>query len=150
MNQTIIELPSTFIEKDAVNYLVSNYQNGKHQLLSTAIEKSETKSGWYTRDQFEEMVREMEHQNASGVRVYFGAYDSNHPQYANQLTLIFVPTSFDENTETHKDIIIDDQPDYEDRLAMTPSFMEKGRPKNLDSIGLCPPGCAGQESFYPM
>lgn len=149
MNETILALPTTFIYKDAVNEMVKAYQNVKHPLLSQEIGKQETKSGWYSREQFEEMVQEMQYQNASGVRIYFGAYGSDHPEYANQLTVIFVPTEFDENTNQHKDIILDDQGIFNERLAATTQIQKPGDPMNLDTIGLCPPTCLGQSAYYP-
>jgi hypothetical protein len=149
MNETIVKLPSIFIYKDAVNEMVKNYQNGKHGLLSEQLGRPETKSGWYSRQQFEEIVQEMDYQNASGIRMYFGAYNAGHPQYANQLTVIFVPTEFDESTEEHKDIIIDHTETFEDRDAFTKTMRTKSDPKNLDTIALCPPTCLGHDSFYP-
>lgn len=150
MSEPIIGLPSIFINKEAVNHLVNNYQNGKHQLLSDAMGKPETKSGWYSREQFEEMVREMNYHDASGIRMYFGAYNAQHPQYANQMTIIFVPTLFDADKNSHKDIIIDDTTVFEQRKAITLKVGENDIPKNLDTIGLCPPACAGQSSGYPL
>lgn len=149
MNETILALPSIFIYKDAVNEMVKNYQGTKYELLSTNLGKPESKSGWYSRDQFDEIVREMEYQNASGVRVYFGACPADHPEYANQLTVIFVPTEFDENTNQHKDIIIDDKPDFNERVSLTEERRTKGDPMGLDTIGLCPPTCLGQSAYYP-
>jgi hypothetical protein len=149
MNETILALPSIFIYKEAVNQMVKNYQNAKHPVLSQQIGKQETRSGWYSREQFEEIVQEMQHQNASGIRVYFGSYGSDHPEYANQLTVIFVPTEFDEGTNQHKDVIIDDRPDFSERIILTEGRRTKGDPMGLDTIGLCPPTCLGQSSYYP-
>jgi hypothetical protein len=148
MAREAIGLPSIFIEKAAVNELVTNYQQGKHVLLSNQMGKPETKFGWYSKEQFEEIVREISyqqenHQEVSGIKMYFGAYSSDHHEYANQLTIIFVPTYFDASTSTHRDIVIDDQTDIGDRANLMSKI------KNLDTIGLCPPSCGGQSSFYP-
>lgn len=151
MKETITALPSIFIYKEAVNQLVKNYQQGgKHELLSNEMgEREETKSGWYSREQFEELVREMNLHDASGIRMYFGAYNAEHPEYANQLTIIFVPTSYDEAENVHRDIVIDDTLAFKAREEMSSALIGKPIIKNLDTIGLCPPTCAGHESFYP-
>jgi hypothetical protein len=148
-NETIKTLPLTFIYKEAVNALVKNYQNNKHGLLSESIGRPETKCGWYSREQFDEMVQEMEYQNASGVRMYFGSYSSQHPEYANQLTIIFVPTRFNADANTHEDIVLDDQEIFAVRESISPALTDQPITKNLDSIGLCPPACAGQSYYYP-
>lgn len=149
MNETILALPSIFIYKEAVNEMVTNFQGTKYELLSNNIGKPETKSGWYSRAQFEEIVQEMEYQNASGIRIYFGSYGSEHPEYSNQLTVIFVPTEFDEGTNQHKDIIIDDQSNFGDRVTASEERRVPGDPMGLDTVGLCPPTCLGQSSYYP-
>jgi hypothetical protein len=91
-------------------------------------------------EQFEAMVREMYYQNADGLRIYFGAYDGEDELYANQLTVIFVPTFLNEATGGHCDVVIEGDDTIESRM---------GLPKNLDTIALCPPMCAGNEQAYP-
>jgi hypothetical protein len=149
MSETIQALPSIFIYKDVVNEMVKNYQNDKHPLLSNEINKQDTKSGWYSRQQFEELFQELDFQTATGVRIYFGAYPSDHPEYANQLTVIFVPTKFDENTNIEKDIIIDDTDIFQERLNATIELRTPGDSMGLDTVGLCPPTCLGQSAYYP-
>lgn len=142
ITRAVPTLPSIFINKTEVSNRVKNFQENKLPLLSNAIGKSDTTSAWYSVAQFEEIVKEMHLQNASGLRVYFGAYDENDELYANQLTVIFVPTFLNEATGGHRDIVIEENPEgLEDRL---------GYPKNLDTIALCPPMCADQEQQYPI
>jgi hypothetical protein len=134
-------VPSIFINKTEVNSRIQNYLQHKHGLLSTAIGKPDSTSAWYSAEQFEEIVKEMHLQDASGIRVYFGAYDSNDELFANQLTVIFVPTFRNETTGNHRDIVIEDPVDRDGRW---------GLPKYLDTIALCPPMCAGHELEYPI
>jgi hypothetical protein len=147
-------LPSIFITKTKVNELVTNYEANKLPILSAAISKSDTKSAWYSLEQFEELMREMYYQNADGMRIYFGAYDSEDLLYANQLTVIFVPTYLNETTGLHTDIILDDEDDFIDRNGLSAKRMNKNGgediKKNLDSIGLCPPTCSVQDTKYPL
>lgn len=141
-------LPSIFISKQDVSARVSNFMNTKHNLLSDAIGKQETRAAWYSLEQFEELMREMYYLNADGLRVYFGAYDREHLQYPDQMTVIFVPTYLDELQGSHADIIIDDMDDYTSRSVN--SEMQMSKFKNLDSIGLCPPSCGIQTLSYPI
>lgn len=142
-------LPSTFIDTALVNERVTNFINNKHPLLSTAIGKPESKSAWYSIDQFEELVRELHYQNADGLRIYFGAYGETDLLYPNQLTIIFVPTCLDEISGKHKDIIIDNDDNFCDRSNASQKSTTTGTRKGLDSIGLCPPSCEPQDPSYP-
>lgn len=145
-------LPTIFIDKEVVNERVNNFLNNKHPVLTTAIGKPESKAAWYSLEQFEELVREMYYQNADGIRIYFGAYSDNDPDYANQLTIIFVPTYLDESTGNHKDIVIDDDEDFGVRsevVAKIDSFAKNRIPKSLDTLVLCPPTCDHHELLYP-
>jgi hypothetical protein len=101
-------LPSTFVSKSIVNKRVKNFQQNKLPLLNNGIGKSDTTSAWYSLEQFEAMIREMYYQNADGLRVYFGAHDSDDEYYADQLTVIFVPTFFNDATNSHRDIVIEE------------------------------------------
>lgn len=144
-------LPGIFIPKDVVNERVNNYLVSKHPLLSSAIEKDETKAAWYSLEQFEQLMREIYYLNADGLRVYFGAYGNDDLRYPSQMTIIFVPTYLDEQTGKQKDIIIDDDDNYTARSSNTNiMFAKSDIPKNLDTIGLCPPGCDDGELSYPL
>jgi cell division GTPase FtsZ len=144
-------LPNIFISKEVVNERVNNYLLNKHPLLSAAINKEETKAAWYSLEQFEELMREVYFLNADGLRIYLGAYGSDDLRYPDQMTVIFVPTYFDEQTGKQKDIIIDDDDEYTARSVNKNMAAQKSDiPKNLDSIGLCPPGCDDQELSYPF
>ncbi len=146
--RTAKPLPTGFVTKHEVNRIVNNYMTQKHPLLSTALGRDDSRAAWYSIAQFEELMREMYYQHASGLRIYFGACDSNDLFSPNQLTIIFVPTYLDQATGKHRDIIIDDSVDYPVRNA-TESAPSNSGFKNLNSIGLCPPSCGGHELSYP-
>jgi hypothetical protein len=141
--RTAKALPGIFIFKEEVNQRVKNYLQTKHTLLTSAIGKDDTKSAWYSLEQFEELMREMYYLNADGLRIYFGAYSADDEEYPNQLTVIFVPTHLSD-TGSHTDIIIDDEQNFMQR-TMVPATL-----KNLDTIGLCPPSCSDQDTRYPL
>ncbi|WP_315823894.1 hypothetical protein [Paraflavitalea speifideaquila] len=95
-------------------------------------------------------MREFYYLNADGLRIYFGAYGKEDLMYPNHMTVIFVPTYLDEETGKHKDIIIDDDNDEEYLKRAANKVSKMGITKNLDSIGLCPPGCDGEGDLsYP-
>lgn len=143
-------LPGTFIFKEEVNKRVTNYLNLKHPVLSNALGREDSKSAWYSLDQFEELMREMYYLNADGVRIYFGAYDNNDPNYPGMLTVIFVPTYLNEDTGKHTDVVIDDEQDFTQRCdSKTAVSMTRSIPKNLDTLGLCPPSCDDHVFAYP-
>lgn len=140
-------LPGIFISKEEVNHRVKNYLNEKHPLLSKDLGAKDSKSAWYSLEQFEELVREMYYLNADGLRIYFSAYDKDHPNYPGMLTITFVPTSFNEDTGKHADIVIDDQQDFALRSETSGAAISLS--KNMDTIGLCPPSCDDHEFAYP-
>lgn len=141
-------LPDVFIPKTEVNKRVKNFMDLKHPLLTSAIGKDETKSAWYSLEQFEQVMREMYYQNADGLRIYFGAYPENDPEYGGQLTIIFVPTRRDVYTGKHKDVIIDDDPSFGERPDHE-NEMNAELFKGLDTFGLCPPTCIDQDCSFP-
>ena len=90
-------VPSIFISKTDVNSRIKNFQDHKLPLLSNAIGKSDSTSAWYSMEQFDEIVREMHLQDASGLRVYFGAYDSTdelHNLISNHMPPTSTPNLF--------------------------------------------------------
>ena len=141
-------LPGIFISKEEVNQRVKNYLGQKHPILSKAIDGQETKSAWYSLEQFEELMREMYYLNADGMRIYFGAYAKEDPNYPGMLTVIFVPTHFNPSTGKHADIVIDDDQNFAKRREVPPALVRQVA-KNLDTLGLCPPACDTQEFSYP-
>lgn len=144
-------LPGIFIPKEEVNNRVANYQANKHPLLSDAIQRPDTRSAWYSLEQFEELMREMYYLNADGLRIYLGAYDQNDPNYPGMTTVIFVPTYMDENSGNHTDIVIEEDQVFQERLEAAGSAKLLGAArKNFDTIGLCPPSCGGHAFAYPL
>ncbi len=156
LNKNAKPLPGIFISKNVVNERVNNFQSNKLPLLTNAIGKPDTKSGWYSIEQFEELMREMYYLNADGVRLYFGAYSNDAPEYAGQLTIIFVPTYTDIDTGAHTDIIIEGE-ELEERLKAESIASRKIRKdgdmgvlKNLDTLSPCPPDCLNHTPLYPF
>ncbi len=144
VTKNVKPLPSTFIYQDVVAQRIKNYREKKLPLLSNAMGKPDTESGWYSLEQFEELMREMYYQHADGLRIYFGAHSSDDHLYPDQLTVIFVPTFYNSETDNHEDIVIEQSEAYATR-AVT---FEKDVKKNIDTLTLCPPLCKNQTMVY--
>ena len=137
--ETVKPLPFFFVGKQITNERVNAFLNTKHNLLSDAISKQDTKSVWYSREHIEGLLDEMNHANANGLRIYFGAYNENHEAYSNQLCLLMVMTRLNSQSGGHADISIEDEPDFPER-----SVAERGIPdfkKDFNVGSPCPPIC---------
>jgi hypothetical protein len=146
-------LPTTFVGKATVNDRVKNYHESKLKVLSEKLGRPDTTSGWYSLREFEELVKEMYYLHADGLRVYFGAYPDDDLLYPGQLTIIFVPTFYNAETDSHEDIAIDDTANFSDRAARTESNKMRGtteEEKSIDTLALCPPFCTKQTFIYPF
>jgi len=151
VSRTAKPLPGIFIDKEEVNKRVTNYLKEKHPAQSAAIGREDSKSAWYSLDQFEELMREMYYLNADGLRIYFGAYDKEDKNYPGMLTVVLVPTYMNENTGKHTDIVVDDEVNFSDRSEAKPEpSAMRGIRKNFDTLGLCPPTCAAHDFHYPL
>lgn len=142
-------VPSFFMGKTAANRRITNYMQSKHPLLSEHASTTETKSIWYSLDHFETLYKELVFLNADGIRIYFGNYESDHPDFPGQLCLIMVPTRFNELTEGHKDIVLEDEAEFAQRPG-SQSFLseEQNKPYNYGSP--CPTICSAQgDTKYP-
>jgi hypothetical protein len=150
LTNNVKPLPSIFVYKEVINERVKNYVNNKLPLLSSAIGKPDTQSGWYSLQQFEELMREMYYLHADGLRIYFGAHGSDDPLYPDQLTVMLVPTYWDNVNESHADIVLEEIPQFEARnAAEVNKNLQIEDTKNYDTISLCPPRCTYNTFSYP-
>ncbi len=141
-NQTAAKpLPASFVPKAEINKRVNNFMTFKHPLLTAELGKAETKSVWYATLHLEQLIDELKYKEASGLRIYLGAYSDDHPNYAGQLCLLMVPTRADGQTLGHFDIIAEEEPDFPERFAgFDPG--EIGRIYKTFNFGSpCPPAC---------
>lgn len=140
-------LPESYISKDELNTRVKNYQETKLALLNAAMgdNKNDTKSIWYSKIHLEQLINEMNHLNASGMRIYLGAYPVTHNATPGQTCLLWVPTRATNNngSSSHKDIISEDEPDFPDRIAELDKFKMTHKGFNFGSP--CPPACGNPD-----
>lgn len=127
-------LPRIFERKQTINDRIKRYRDGKHQLLTAEMQKTnplaeETRWVWYSKEQIEVWLEEMTSLGGDGVRIYFGEKEiepgdeSNHmvqkQKSAGQLCLVMVltkPGDPDIN-DSHINIIYEDLPDFAVRKA---------------------------------
>jgi hypothetical protein len=159
--ETLQPLPAIFVGKDKINTRVKLYQQNKHPLLSEALSnggvpRQDTKSIWYSREHVETWLNEMNQMDASGIRIYFGAYEAEAELAAGQLCLLMVLTRAGANANSHKDIILENEPDFEGRLQLaqsraieTETGLPAGTPREYNYGSPCPPICPYDEPGFP-
>lgn len=141
-------LPFFFVGTNVTNERVNAFLSTKHNLLSSAIGKQDTKAVWYSREHIEGLLDEMNHANADGLRIYFGAYSNEHETLSNQLCLLMVMTRLNQQTDAHADISIEDEPDFAERSTAERGFGDQTE-KDFNVGSPCPPICSYQEMKYP-
>ncbi len=144
-------LPAIFIGTDAVQQKVEKYQIEKYPLLKEAqllkgVNRTETKSIWYSKEHIETLLAEISLMNANGMRIYFGAYEENHPTAPGQQCLLMVLTRASENGTSNQDIVYENEPGFQERLNATTNsrsleFPEEGTPRPFNYGSPCPPIC---------
>lgn len=147
-------LPFFFIGRAIASARIQKFQDTKHALLTTNIGKPETKSIWYSFQHIEEMYKELIHLNADGLRIYLGTYEEGHPDFANQLCVIMVPT-FLNTSMKHQDIILGELSNFSERFSAS-SFDNSKEIADLSEAykefnygSPCPPVCFEGEFSYP-
>ena len=137
-------LPFFFVGKDVTNDRIANYLNDKHNILSTALGRQDTKSIWYSREHIQKLLDEIDTAEGDGLRICLGAYESTH-EFAGQLCLLMVSTK--ENTTSdipaHINVYLEEQEDYAERSALPrgDAFSDEGTKRDFNFGSPCPPRC---------
>jgi hypothetical protein len=155
-------LPTSFIDPELAKTRVVNYKNDDYNNLSTKLNEArgntagETKSVWYSLTQLQEWVAEIEHYKGDGIRIYLGQKEElrdgeNYSELSGeprpgQLCLVIVPTKRGSHASSHVNLIYNQLPDFEERLAVTPPRMQE---MAFNLGGYCPPWCLteGEDLF---
>jgi hypothetical protein len=147
-------LPFFYVGKQEASQRIQKFLDDKHPLLTDAIGKTDTKSVWYSFQHIEELYKELVYLNADGLRLYYGAYDSQH-EYSNQLCILMVPT-FLNSSMKHEDLILENSDDFierlggEENIGNTEEITELiAKYKEFNYGSPCPPVCPGNEFGYP-
>lgn len=127
-------IPFFYVGTAITNDRVSRFSKNKHVLLSEKLGKPETKAVWYTKEHIAQLLQEMDHAGADGLRIYLGEYGEKE-NYGGQLCLLMVMTKDEQGTGVQSDITIEDAPDFQARSIDD----KKSRDFNVGSP--CPPIC---------
>lgn len=145
-------LAKFFVGREVMNERIKRYLSGKHQLLSDNITAreianvGETKSVWYDKEYLNTLMQEIEDYGGDGLRIYFGEYENiNSPTVCpGQLCLLIVPTRLNETTGKHTDLILEEESDFDARLALRD---EEEMGFNIAAPN--PPIHINQECYFP-
>jgi hypothetical protein len=149
-SQSAQPLPDIFIGTEKAHRMIDKYLTEKYPLLQNAQQaiganRQETKSVWYSKQHFETLLKEINLMNANGIRIYFGAYEEEHPLAPGQQCLLMVPTRISAKNTGNEDIIYENEPNFEDRVnASTVSrsvILEEETPRPFNYGSPCPPIC---------
>lgn len=121
METEIKPLPSFFISQNIGDERISQFLNGKYIQLSTSLGRPDTRSIWYSRNHIAALLDEIDHAGGDGLRIFFATYELENSELAGQLGLAMNPTRPNANGG-HDDVILENEPDFTDRSALTKSL----------------------------
>jgi hypothetical protein len=129
-------LPFFYVGKKLTRERIGRYAKNKHILLSEKLGKPDTKSVWYTKEHITQLLEEMNHAGADGLRIHLGEYGENDT-YSGQSCLLMVMTKPGTQNGGHIDITIEEAADFNAR-----SF-DNTTPRDFNVGSPCPPICDG-------
>jgi hypothetical protein len=138
-------LPFFYIGKDLTDDRINDYVSNKHNLLSSAMNKQDTKSIWYSKEHIEKLLAEIEHYEGDGLRVSLGTYETGN-EFAGQTCLVMNVTRelIIGDLIKHTNVNLETEPDFEDRSALSrklngddPLFGDR----DFNYGSPCPPRC---------
>jgi hypothetical protein len=148
-------LPYFFIGKELTSERIGNYSS-KHTLLSDDLGRVDTRSVWYSKEHITKLLEEIEYADGDGLRIFFGAYESTHQDYAGQTCLLMVVTREKQVGEStiHENLSVEDEADFSERSALprgVPSWGGESilskRKKDFNHGSPCPPVCDGDDGI---
>jgi hypothetical protein len=152
---TVKPLPFFYVGQKATAERITRFQNQKHNVLSQALGKPDTKSVWYSKEHFVKLLEEIEYAGGDGIRINFGMYEDGH-QYAGQLCLLFNVTREKTigNTTVHGNVVLEKEPNYTERSSQPKEIIlfpgdDPTEDEKDFNLGLpCPPRCDDSDSIY--
>lgn len=141
-------LPFFYVGSQVTADRIARYKTQKHNLLSQALGRQDTKSIWYSKEHFVKLVEEIEYAGGDGIRVQFGVYEDGH-EFAGQLGLLFNVTReiVTGDIISHTNVVLENEPDFPDRSALPreiiafPGEENIGNSKDFNTGSPCPPRC---------
>ena len=92
--------PRQLINTDLARLFNSNYNETRHRLISSSIQREDANAAWYSLEELENYIHYIKIQgrnkgyNVSGIRFYLGAYPNTNEygEKANLTTIFLSPT----------------------------------------------------------
>lgn len=147
-------LPMGFLSQDLINnrtwlYKMRLQPEAPPELNIPIVEPDkETRSVWYSKEQVQTWLNEIEHYNGDGLRIYFGRkgnepnpVDPLHtfPPAPGQLCLVMVITKPGIERDAHTNVVYERQADYNDRHAATLELERQTGAKGINAGSYRPP-----------
>lgn len=144
---TVKPLPFFYVGKQISQERTTRFKDQKHNLLSQALGKPDTRSIWYSKEHFTKLLEEIEFAGGDGIRIQFGMYEAGH-DYEGQTCLLFNTTRevMVGNMVKHVNVVLENEPDYPERSALPREIIEFpggsiGISKDFNLGSPCPPSC---------
>lgn len=148
---TVKPLPFFYVGKQISKERTTRFKNQKHNLLSQALGKPDTKSIWYSKEHFTKLLEEIDFAGGDGIRIQFGMYEAGH-EFEGQTCLLFNTTRevVEGNLVTHVNVILENEPDYPDRSSLPREIISYpggsiGIIRDFNLGSPCPPSCTEKE-----
>jgi hypothetical protein len=119
-----------FLGKERISHMIRVFLTLKQPLINAEIGKEDTRWIWYSKEYLEAIYEEINYLNGNGLRIYLGRFEEDHPEYAQQTCLIWIPTRQNEHSgyKYSDDVIIEDLPDFPERLSLSGNYAKKKLP----------------------
>lgn len=130
------------MDKNKASEMVVRYQTEKapHLEAKSVMNPGETSSLWFSKRQIGEIWKEMEKQEATGLRAYLGAYGPEEaPELSNRITLIFTVTKLNVLGD-EEDLFLEETPDWGERPDPDP---DDNAARNFNHGSMSPPRHGG-------
>jgi hypothetical protein len=148
---TVKPLPFFYVGKQISKERTTRFKDQKHNLLTQALGKPDTRSIWYSKEHFTKLLEEIDFAGGDGIRIQFGMYEAGH-EFEGQTCLLFNTTRevVEGNLIKHVNVVLENEPDYLDRSSLPREIIsfpgesiEIIKDFNLGSP--CPPSCDDEE-----
>ncbi len=126
------------VNTEHVNRVIRNYKQERWVHNSKRLGKEDSLSVWYSVEELEEFLAKVKDHGGDGIKLYFGAYDTEHapqPLYEGRQTVVFVATK---EKQSGKGLINKDV------------YINEGKGTTIlayNSGKLCPPMCTNDDGF---
>ncbi|MEO6523294.1 MAG: hypothetical protein ABIN91_16550 [Mucilaginibacter sp.] len=132
------------IGEQTARRLVTNYNGRAHRFTRGELIFSDARCVWFSRDQLQALLTNIDKEDGDGIRFYLAAYDKIlqsdlnkvNPAYQDFTTLVMVSTKFDKQTTHHIDYYTDGKGKAATLMAVPENQGELcPPPEKCDAIG---------------